>query len=59
MRTYVVIGNGTNKNGEPYSRVVPIVELPGGNAYLDLKASVYLSKSYPLLKRFSSEMKEA
>ena len=59
MKTYVVIGNGTNKNGESYSKIVPLVKTREGNEYLDLKNPAYLDKIHPLFKKFTNEIKEA
>ena len=54
----VCIAYGVNEKKEPYSKLVPIVELPNGNSYLNMKALQYVQKQYPLLKQFSNEIKE-
>ena len=55
---YVVTATGLNKNGEPYSKLVPMVELRTGNAFLDEKNGLYVKQQYPLLKRFTNEFTE-
>jgi hypothetical protein len=55
---YVVTSTGINKKGEPYSKLVPIIELPNGSAYLDDRQATYVQDSYPLLKRFKNTFSE-
>ena len=59
MAVLVCIGSGTNKNKEDYSKLVPLVHLPSGDEYLDMKNPQYVPKKYPLFKKFSNEIKEA
>lgn len=54
---YVVIGNGKNKHGQPYSKMVPIVSFDD-NEYLDLKNPQYTDKIYPLFTQLEAEFKQ-
>lgn len=54
----VCIGSGVNKEGRPYSKLVPIVKTRDGSEYLSLKNPTYVEVSYPLFKKFESKVEE-
>lgn len=52
----VCIGSGINKEGKPYSKLVPIVMTRDGSQYLSLKNPTYVEETYPLFKRFINNL---
>lgn len=59
MARLIVIGNGKNRSGDYYSKLVPIVTTKEGSEYLDLKNPTYVDKLHPILKEFISDLQEA
>lgn len=55
---YVVTSTGVNKKGQPYSKLVPLIQLPNGSQYLDDRQATYVQEEYPILKRFTNTFSE-